>query len=95
MAPQYLGWVGRDAGYVSANNGGAHAWERRLDVSVRWVMPWEVRGSEDQAAIELPLCDPVTTEAFGPRWCLASEVEALYERHNTPTPRLWSGRVKT
>jgi hypothetical protein len=65
------------------------------DVSVSWVMPWEVRGSEDQEAIELPISDPVTTEAFGPRWCLASEMEALYERHNTPTPRLWSGRVKT
>ena len=63
--------------------------------AVSWVIPWEVCRKCRPRFIRHSASDPVTTEAFGPRWRLASPSEAIYERHNTPTPRLWSGRVKT
>ena len=62
--------------------------ERGLRGAVELIEPYSVAGVEIQTSAS----DPVTTET-NVRWCSRLN-KSIHEHHNTPTPRLWSGRVK-
>jgi hypothetical protein len=80
------GTLNRDKSLLSNPNLGSG--NRSFRAAHRWI---SATGAQVQASAR----DPVTTEALVAEVVLLPQSGQINERYNTPTPRLWSGRVKT